>query len=272
VRHSAVYAALAGWSVATVPGALGRCDSGHTFLYGISAFLMTWVGLQKQNKSLYKAFVIVFLGSFVCLKGSNFVLSYRQGLPDQFRALIARLKPQPRTVAPPLPQGRPASGRRPPAAREAADYSRLDRFGPIASPCRLYDDTLYFYMLDKSICDYQYFDGGENVFLREHLDRKLAELGRARWILVPQSFVDGSEPMTFWEGEPHFLRRLFLFPYVPPKKRDALNPDLEVRNYIRATFEVADTWTTYYVMAPKISSGVTNSGTPRASFLANSAR
>jgi hypothetical protein len=246
---AALCAGWAGLTVATIPGALGRCDFGHTFWYGLPALILTCVGLQKQSKRLYAVFLGVTAVSYLALKIAHFVLCYAGiFMPDAFLALLDRLSTSAAST-----QADPAVSRGHSAGlpRDLA-YADLHRFRPIAAPFGCQGET-FEYLLDNDLYQYEYFDGCASVTSPALVDRKLADLKRARTILVDRWMIDSDKAFTgSWETNRTVLSVLFLFPCGFLTERNAAYiPEHEILEFIRAHFEVTHTFQKYYVMRAK---------------------
>jgi hypothetical protein len=56
--------AWSGLTIGMIPGALGRCDAGHVFFYGIGAFLLTMATMARFRRELLVIYAIVFFAVF----------------------------------------------------------------------------------------------------------------------------------------------------------------------------------------------------------------
>jgi hypothetical protein len=130
-RHfeAAILAAWAALTVALIPGALGRCDGGHTFFYGLPALMLTWVALRGQSNKIHMAFVIVVAASFLILKISYFNFVYTGLVPYKVSAFIERFL-RPDEPGPPAEPGlAPSYPSAPPHCEQS--FSALTRFGKL---------------------------------------------------------------------------------------------------------------------------------------------
>jgi hypothetical protein len=247
-RHpdSVLFAGWAALTVALIPGALGRCDFGHTFFYGLPALLLTWVVLRRQSRKLHLLFVFIVAASFLGFKISHF--QYGALLPYKVSVFIDRVMTPGESAPPPEPtlSRDDRAGSNP----LKQPFSELARYGKVYVPLGCNED-LFAYLVMNDYYGSDYFIGTTNLFTEQQLTRKLAELKRAKTIIVRKGLIDDIGSLRDWDSDHVFLSRLFLFPYCLNQKRDPLLPVREIAEHIRVNFVSTSEFRSYEVMIRK---------------------
>ena len=236
-RRESQTAISMGWAALTVtllPGALGRCDWGHTFFYGLPALIAASVYLLKHRRSWFTAFVIAAAICFLCLKVSHFNLAYRGALPYRLLTALHRYRHANESAdrRDPSLLARGYLGNSLPELRRAD----ISRFGVVGVPLGCSAD-IFLYLLANNLYRHEYYDAGMNIFAPQQLDAKLAELKTAKTILAPKQEMDNAYP-EFWKRRRPVLSELFLFPFgLLAEKNPPFIPEYEIVQYIRANYE-----------------------------------
>jgi hypothetical protein len=217
----ALLAASAVLCLAMVPGALGRCDHGHVLFYGIVAFLLAPVSLEKVRKSLFLWSVAVILVLFTVLKANYIVMGHIY--------IITRLIDTKGMVEDPL----------------RCDLAGLEKYGKVMTPLGSDEETArYLKSTGKYVLDY--YMGLDNVYARAQLDRKLSEMRSAKVIMIPNQVK--MPPRR--ELSKRFISRLFLCPYDPVPRNQYLDVYRETWSYMRRDFRLAERLGDYRILVP----------------------
>ena len=215
-----------------IPGALGRCDAGHVFLYGIGAFFLTMAIMAKHRPRLFPIYAIVFFAVFgLALRIAGYA-AYAEHLGPVLSALMSE-----------------------PAAR-SQDSSALavelglDRFDSVAAPLGCDPDTRR-YLIDTGRIAREYHPDLISVRTPAEVERKVQDLQKAkavlapRWVLVFQNLRDEEYEQLVWKQHTesdrmtsHSLGLLFLRPIKFVSIKSPLLPALMVARHLARHFEV----------------------------------
>jgi hypothetical protein len=206
-----------------MPGALGRCDFGHVLMFGIVAFLLAPVSLEKVRKPLFLVALAILLVGFGILKQNYFRMGY---LPR-----IARLIQYNGDV---------------PRVQLLCDWAGLEKYGKIMTPLGT-DDLTDWHLKETGKYVLDYYTGFDNLFTKAQLERKWAEMKSARVIMIPNK-VPLPESTDF---KRRFISRFFLCPFNRDARSPGFDPLDETLSYIRENYRLVEQLGDYYIMVPK---------------------
>lgn len=154
--------------VAMIPGALGRCDNGHVFFYGLGAFLLTLGALARFRPRLLPVYAITFFVVFALAArvGGYLACACSSQMDDIFAALSGTPVDLSKVTGPLV-----------------ADL-KLDRYHSIAIPLNC-DSATRRYVLDTHRLAVQYHPDLVTVRTFADLEREFQDLQRAEAVLAP---------------------------------------------------------------------------------------
>ncbi|MDQ6676004.1 MAG: hypothetical protein M3Z09_01765 [Acidobacteriota bacterium] len=221
-------------SVALIPSALGRCDSGHVILAGLGIFLLsfafqstrprllrnTWIGLVSavilmQAVNGYRFYARPMLSS----AGSGIRAYFPPGIANSVFARLQMLSPRLEELTK-GPQSRQLDF--------AEDLIAAVGQASVAAPFGIDKQAL---KLLKSADKYrpEFFAGLVNVSDARSEDIKIKDLRGAKWAIVPHDLSLGSQDLAF-------VRRVFAWPVSYPRKREQYISGSRVRCVLETTW------------------------------------
>jgi hypothetical protein len=221
VPATAICGALAVLCVVMAPGALGRCDPPHVLFYGMGASMLLMIRLANISRRAFGAYVIAYAGVFIVLMQiANLQVFYgispRMLLSSHAVTNVAR-------------KLRTASGT---AHLDMAKLSVLDRYPRLGLPfASLGDPAVEAYVLSHRYLEPEYYVGVVGIYSAEALERKLRDVGKAEYLLVPRGFASRSLPDPC-AGYLKSLREWFLYPANLPCRAEPLDPVSSVKSFI----------------------------------------
>jgi hypothetical protein len=209
--------------VVMAPGALGRCDPPHVLFFGMGASMLLMIRLANISRRLFAAYAIAYAGVFIVLmQVVNLQVFYGISPPT----LLSRHAGT--NVGQKL---RSASGTEHP---DMATLSALDRYPRLGLPFASFGDpAVERYVLSRHQLQPDYYVSIVGVYDAAALERKLREVGKADYLLVPRRF--GSRPGSSRDPCAGFLKRLqewFLYPANLPCRADPLDAMTALRSFI----------------------------------------
>jgi hypothetical protein len=209
--------------VVMAPGALGRCDPPHVLFFGMGASMLLMIRLANISRRLFAAYAIAYAGVFIVLmQVVNLVVFYGISPPT----LLSR-----HAVTNVGQKLRSASGTEHP---DMATLSALDRYPRLGLPFASFGDpAVERYVLSRHQLQPEYYVSVVGVYNAAALERKLREVGKAEYLLVPRRFE--SRPGSSRDPCAGFLKRLrewFLYPANLPCRADPLDPMTVLRSFI----------------------------------------
>ncbi|MGO9261340.1 MAG: hypothetical protein ACLQU1_34300 [Bryobacteraceae bacterium] len=237
-------------AVALMPGALGRADAGHVFLYGFGVFLLALVGagLGGRWRSAYLGlftailFLVAFSGtvrefpSFRSQAGQK-VLAWAETHPDSaglhFLEKLAggdrwgRLEARLRRVR---------------EMSVESNYPELSRYGRICVP---YVEGIEgeFVLAKHGNLGLEYYHGRDGVDGPAQVRRKIDGLRTCSYVVIATEVL--SPAGSSWEEEEandvQVMKRLLMCPFPPGYRGARLpNPPRRILEYIAAEYEVVE--------------------------------
>ncbi len=234
IPGAALCGALGMLCVIMSPGALSRCDPPHVLFYGMGASLLVLIRLANLSRAGFvvyaTAYGIVFI---VLMQVVNLQVFYGarpqallswHGLADTIRKL------------------------RYPLGTEHPDSSTLlalNRYSKLGLPFATFGDPVVeTYVLSRGQLDPDYYISIVGVYTPAALERKLREIAKMEYLLVPQGFGSGASSDACGEYLKS-LRRWFLYPAHLPCRAEPLDPVRDLNRFIAehyVPFQYVGSW------------------------------
>jgi hypothetical protein len=221
IPGAAICGALGLLCVVMAPGALGRCDPPHVLNYGIGASMLLMIRLANISRPAFAAYVAGYAGVFIIWMQVVNLQVYYQISPQVLlsRDGIARVAQRLRTV----------TGTSHPTM---ATLSELDRYPRLGLPFASFGDpAVETYVLSRRQLEPEYYVSIVGVYNAAALERKLRDVGKAEYLLVPRGLATRTlgNPCA---GYLKNLRAWFLYPAKLPCRADPLDPRTVLRVFI----------------------------------------
>ena len=183
--------------------------------------MLLMVRLANISRSAFAVYTIAYAGVFIVLmQVVNLIVFY--GVSP--RALLSRqaiahvgekLRSAPRTERP-----------------DMATLSALDHYPRLGLPFATFGDpAVETYVLSRGKLEPEYYMSVVGVYTEAALERKLQDVGKAEYLLVPRGF-DSSLSRDQCDEYLRSLRRWFLYPAKLPCRADPLDPGKAVNQFI----------------------------------------
>jgi hypothetical protein len=223
VPGAAICGAMGVLCVVMAPGALGRCDPPHVLFFGMGASMLLMIRLANISRRLFAAYAIAYAGVFIVLMQVVNLLVFYGISPE---TLLSR-----HAIANVGQKLRSASGTEHP---DMATLSALDRYPRLGLPfATLGDPAVEAYVLSRGQLEPEYYISIVGIYTSAALERKLRDVGKAEYLLVPRYF--GSRPSSSRDpcaGSLKRLRQWFLYPAKLPCRADQLDPVSSINRFI----------------------------------------
>jgi hypothetical protein len=221
VPGAAIGGALAALCVVMAPGALGRCDPPHVLFYGMGASILLMVELGKISGRAFTSYIIAYVAIFiVLLELVNLRVFY--GISP---AVLLSRHPIARVVE----AVHSATATEHPSP---ATLSALDRYPRLGLPYASFGDpAVERYVISRGQLQPEYYVAIVGVYDTAALERKLLDVGKMEYLLMPNRFVRRSTPhmcSDYLLG----LRRWFFYPAKLPCRFDPLDPYTSLNTFI----------------------------------------
>jgi hypothetical protein len=221
IPGAAMCGALGLLCIVMAPGALGRCDPPHVLNYGIGASMLLMIRLANISRAAFAAYVAGYAGVFMIWMQVVNLQVYYQISPQVLlsRDGIARVSQRLRTVT---STSHPTK----------ATLSALDRYPRLGLPFASFGDpAVEKYVLSRRQLEPEYYVSIVGVYNAAALERKLRDVGKAEYLLVPRGFTTRAlgNPCA---GYLKNLRAWFLYPAKLPCRADPLDPMTTLRLFI----------------------------------------
>jgi hypothetical protein len=218
---TAICGALGVLCVVMAPGALGRCDPPHVLFYGMGASMLLMIWLANISWRAFVVYVVAYSMVFIVLmQVVNLYAFY--GVPPRVllsRDGLSRVGQRLRT----------AVGTSHPNITMLAALDRYPRLGlPFAS---FGDPAVERYVLSRRQLQPEYYVSVVGVYTAAALERKLRDVGKAEYLLVPRGLTTRASPNPC-AGYLKRLREWFLYPANLPCRADPLDPSGSLRSFI----------------------------------------
>jgi hypothetical protein len=209
--------------VVMAPGALGRCDPPHVLFFGMGASMLLMIRLANISRRLFAVYAIAYAVVFIVLmQFVNLIVFYDIPLPTLLSChAIANVGQKLRS----------ASGTEHP---DMGTLSALDRYPRLGLPFASFGDpAVERYVLSRHQLQPDYYVSVVGIYDAADLARKLREVGKAEYLLVPRRFK--SRPGSSRDPCAGFLKQLrewFLYPANLPCRADPLDAMTVLRLFI----------------------------------------
>jgi hypothetical protein len=226
-RSDALGAALAVLCMAMAPGALGRCDPPHVLLYGMGATLLLMIRLGATRPAALGLYAAGYFAVFVVWMQLVHLQVFYQIPPDAWLSkkgitdIFWKLDHSAATEAP-----------------DEKVLSELDRYSHIGLPfATLSDPALEHHIVLRGQLQPEYYIANVGIYTSADLHRKLNDLSKMRYILVPAGFGIHS-PRHTCEDFRQEMQRWFLSSPKLPCMASSLDPSAEINSFIADHFVV----------------------------------
>lgn len=226
IPGSAMCGALGVLCVVMAPCALGRCDPPHVLFFGMGASMLLMIRLGNLSSRAFAAYAMAYAGVFiVMMQLVNLLVFY--GISP--RTLLSR-----HAVANVGQKLRSGSGTVHP---DMATLSTLDRYQRLGLPfASLGDPAVETYVLSRGQVEPEYYVSIVGVWSASALERKLRDVGKAEYLLVPRGFrgfatFTSLPPRNPCAGYLKSLREWFLYPAKLPCRAEPLDPLSSVKSF-----------------------------------------
>jgi hypothetical protein len=221
ISGAAICSAFGLLCLAMAPGALGRCDPPHVLNYGMGAAMLLMIRLANVSRLSFAAYVAAYAGVFIVLMQVINLQVYYQISPH---LLLSR-----DGIAGVAQRLRTATGTSHP---DMATLSELDSYPHLGLPFASFGDpAVERYVLSRRQLEPEYYVGMVGVYDAAALERKLRDVGKADYLLVPRGFTSRTlgNPCA---GYLKNLRQSFLYPAKLPCRAEPLDPRTSIRLFI----------------------------------------
>jgi hypothetical protein len=223
VPGAAICGAMGVLCVVMAPGALGRCDPPHVLFFGMGASMLLMIRLANISRRLFAAYAIAYGGVFIVLMQVVNLLVFYNISPQTLLSRHAVTNVGQKLLS--------ASGTVHP---DMATLSALDRYPRLGLPfATLGDPAVETYVLSRGQLEPEYYISIVGVYTSAALERKLRDVGKAEYLLVPRYF--GSRPSSSRDpcaGSLKRLRQWFLYPANLPCRADPIDPVSSINSFI----------------------------------------
>jgi hypothetical protein len=225
----ALCGALAVLCLVMAPGALGRCDPPHVLLYGMGTTMLLMIQLSRISWRAFAAYAVAYAAVFIVfIEAVNLVVFYGISPETLFsqhpvRNVIHKLRSAKGTTHP-----------------DNKTLSPLNRFPRIGLPFATFGDPVVErYVMDRRLLRPEYYVSVVGVYSSPALERKLNDLGKMEYVLVPRKLLrDGktAPPRDPCAGYRKSLRQWFLFPTDLPCRAQPLDASAVVTSFLASNY------------------------------------
>jgi hypothetical protein len=203
------------------PGALGRCDPPHVLFYGMGASILAMVGLANISWRGFTVYVLGYAAVFiVLLEIINLRVFY--GLSPK-ELLSWHVLTNLRRVV------HSGTGTEHPSP---ALLAKLNKYPELDLPFATFGDPAFEkYVVLRRQLHPEYYMAVVGVYNEAALQRKLSDLSKAKYLLVPQDLVAESQRDACHDYLVS-LRRWFFYPAKLPCRAQPLEPSAAVTSFI----------------------------------------
>ena len=208
--------------VVMCPGALGRCDPPHALLFGLGASALLMIRLANISRRLFAGYAIAYAAVFIFfLEVVNLVVFYDVSpktlrSADPLAAVTQKLRCASDTKHP-----------------DIAMLSKLDHYPALGLPYASFGDpAVERYVVTHGKLESEYYVGTVGIYNAAELERKLREVSKAEYLLVPSRLDSHGSRGDPCAGYLKALREWFLYPAKLPCRADPLDPAGAVKSFI----------------------------------------
>jgi hypothetical protein len=235
VPAAALCGALGVLCLVMAPGALGRCDPPHVLFYGMGASILLMIRLANVNCRGFVAYTLGYAAVFIILLQLINLRVFYGVSPKKLLSphVIAHLR---RGLHSAVGTDHPS----------AATLAKLNKYPHLALPYATFGDpTVEKYIVLRGELHPEYYMAIVGVYSPAALQRKLSDVSKAQYLLVPTLFMSesASKPCRDYLTS---LNRWFFYRAKLPCRAEPLDPGAEVKSFISLHYTVAeriDHWT-----------------------------
>jgi len=222
VADVAINGALGALCVLMAFGALGRCDLPHVLFYGMGASLLLMIRFANVSRIAFAMYTLTYVGVFVVLMQIvNLQVFYR--VPP--RALKSR-----HGLADAVWKLRHWKGTDRPDMAQLSALARYPRVGlPYAT---LGDPAVEKYVVARKQVEPDYYLSCVGVYTPAALQRKLRDIRRSEYLLVPSHFATLDLSRNSCDEYLNDIQQWFLYSANFTCRADPLDPFGEVNKFI----------------------------------------
>lgn len=211
--------------LAMAPGALGRCDPPHVLFFGIGASMLLLIRLANTSRPAFLGYALAYGAVFIILMQ---VVNLRVFFGVSPTALLSG---NPFTYL--TDKMRSANGIGDP---DAATWAALNHYPRLGLPFATFGDAaVERHVLTRGQLEPEYYISVAGVYTETALERKLSDLGKMEYLLMPSRMELHKPPNPCAEYRKS-LREWFLYPARLPCRADPLDPGASVNYFIAAHF------------------------------------
>ena len=225
----ALCGALAVLCLVMAPGALGRCDPPHVMLYGMGASMLLMIQLSRVSRRAFALYATGYAVVFVLfIEAVNLVVFYGISPDTLFsqhpvRNVIRKLQSAKGT-----------------SHLDGVTLAALDRFPRIGLPFATFGDpAVERYVMDRGLLQPEYYVSVVGVYSAAALERKLRDLGKMEYVLVPRRLLGqgkSAPPPDPCAGYRKSLRQWFLLPTHLPCRAQPLDASAAVSSFLASNY------------------------------------
>jgi hypothetical protein len=239
VPDAATCGALGILCLVMAPGALGRCDPPHVLLFGMGASMLLMTRLANISRRAFVVYATAYAAIFIVfIEVVNLLVFY--GISP--KTVLSR-----HPLANVAQRFRNASDTSHP---DMATLSALDRYPRLGLPFASFGDpAVERYVITSGKLEPEYYVATVGVYSPAALERKLRDVGKAEYLLLPFDINSESKPSTNpCAGYLKSLRQWFLFPAKLPCRANPLEPGGSVRSFIAANYTPVEQVGSWWVL------------------------
>jgi hypothetical protein len=221
MTNAAISGALGGLCILMAAGALCRCDLPHVLFYGMGVSLLLMIRLANFSRAAFTAYALAYAGIFIVLMHMVNLQVFYGVLPGTLRSSHG-LRTAVRSVRSSVRAERP----------DEAKLAVLDRYPRLGLPfASIEDPAVDKYVITHGKLEPEYYIGIVGVYNAAALERKLRDVGKSEYLLVPSSFATLMPRNPCAEGL-HTIQQWFFYSANFACRADPLDPFGEVNKFI----------------------------------------
>lgn len=220
------------------PGALGRCDPPHALLFGLGTSTLLMIRLANISRGSFAAYAIAYAAVFIFfLEVVNLLIFYGIS-PKTLRSA--------HPLAAVMQKFRSASDTKHP---DIAMLSKLDYYPALGLPYASFGDpAVERYVVTHGKLESEYYVGTVGIYNAAELERKLREVSKAEYLLVPSRLDARGSPGNPCAGYLKALRGWFLYPAKLPCRAEPLNPAESLKSLIVNNYKPVEQVGSWWVL------------------------
>lgn len=211
------------------PGALGRCDPPHVLFYGMGTSMFLMIRLSNTSRRVFVAYTLGYVAIFIVLLQ---LINLRVFYGVSPRQLIS-----PHVFSNLRRSFRSAVGTENPSM---ASLAKLKKYPHLALPYATFGDPAFAkYVVLRGQLQPEYYMAIVAVYSPDALQRKLSDVAKAEYLLVPQRYIDQRPPEPC-HSDLVSLKRWLFYPARLPCRADPLDPLAALKGFISQHYAVVE--------------------------------